>query len=188
MWLTMTIHSGSVRSLEGRAATNNDLETAVARGRFREDLFYRLNVVPVELPPLRERPEDIAPLAAHFVDLLASENGGKPACICRDVMEVLERYAWPGNARELRNVVERAILLGEGDCVDRAHLPPEVLGAEADRQRAFVLPPRGVSLEALERELICQALERTDGNKTGAARLLGLSRDTLRYRLDKYGI
>ncbi|MDT8368774.1 MAG: sigma-54 dependent transcriptional regulator [Longimicrobiales bacterium] len=170
------------------AATNRDLETDVARGRFREDLFYRLNVVPVELPPLRDRPEDIAPLAVHFLDLLSAETEGNAARICPDVMDVLERYEWPGNARELRNVMERALLLGDGECIDEAHLPPEILGTKAGSDGGFVLPPTGVSLQELERELMCQALERADGNKTGAARLLGLSRDTLRYRLEKYGI
>lgn len=169
-------------------ATNRDLEAAVARGDFREDLFYRLNVVPVHLPPLRERPEDIAPLALHFVDILCRELRLPERHIAPDALRALERYDWPGNARELRNVLERILLLEDAEVIEVSHLPPELRNAIEHGERTFVLPPDGLSLDELERELICQALERTGGNKTGAARLLGLSRDTLRYRLEKYGI
>lgn len=170
------------------AATNRDLESAVPRGDFREDLFYRLNVIPIHLPPLRERPEDIAPLALHFVDVLCEEMRQPRRELSPEALRALEGYGWPGNARELRNVLERVLLLHDDDPLEPAHLPAEILGASADGDHLMVLPPAGLDLDDLERELICQALERTDGNKTGAARLLGLSRDTLRYRLEKYGI
>ncbi len=170
------------------AATNRDLETAVSRGDFREDLYYRLNVVSIELPPLRERPEDIAPLAAHFLEILCREMRQPPRAISPPAMAALEAYPWPGNGRQLRNVLERIALLEDDGTVQLEQLPPEILGSSTPSGHAFVLPAAGVSLDDLERELICQALERAGGNKTSAARLLGLSRDTLRYRLEKYGL
>ncbi len=182
---------GGVRDIEVDvhvvAATNRDLESAVAEGSFREDLFYRLDVVPIELPPLRERPEDIAPLAMHFVECLSRDMRQPRRDIEVDAMRALERHEWPGNARELRNTLERILLLEDDGPIRVESLPPAVRH-HAGKQAMFVLPPDGVSLDEIERELICQALERTDGNKTGAARLLGLSRDTLRYRLEKHQI
>ena len=183
---------GGVRDIEVDvhviAATNRDLEGAVAEGAFREDLFYRLNVFPLELPPLRERPEDIAPLALYFVDTLCRELRQPQRGIAPDALRALEQYEWPGNARQLKNVLERILFLDDTDLVTLASLPPEVRHATQGPGRIFVLPPEGVSLDALERELICQALDRMAGNKTGAARLLGLARDTLRYRLEKHGL
>lgn len=183
---------GGVRYIEADvhviAATNRDLEGAVARGDFREDLFYRLNVIPITVPPLRERPEDITPLAMHFVDLMCREMRIPVRRISPEACAALERHAWPGNVRQLKNVLERVLLLHDEDAIRVDGLPPEIVGAQVTDPPRFVLPAEGVSLDALERELICQALARTDGNKTGAARLLGLSRDTLRYRLEKYGI
>ena len=183
---------GGVRSIEVDvhviAATNRNLEEAVARGDFREDLFYRLNVVPIQLPPLRDRPEDIGPLAVHLVDALCRELRMAPREIHPEALLALEGYSWPGNARELRNVLERILLLEESACIGVEHLPAELRAASAIKAKGFVLPPSGIDLEALERDLMCQAMERADGNKTNAARLLCLSRDTLRYRLEKYGI
>jgi len=183
---------GGVRSIEVDvhviAATNRNLEEAVARGDFREDLFYRLNVVPIQLPPLRDRPEDIGPLAVHLVDSLCRELRMAPREIHPEALLALEGYSWPGNARELRNVLERILLLEESACIGVEHLPAELRAASAIKAKGFVLPPSGIDLEALERDLMCQAMERADGNKTNAARLLCLSRDTLRYRLEKYGI
>ena len=170
-------------------ATNRNLEEAVARGEFREDLFYRLNVLPIVLPPLREHPEDIGPLVAHFLEILTHELRVPPRAITSGAMELLESYAWPGNSRELRNVLERILLLAETtDAISREALPPAISGARATMEHALVLPAAGLDLEQLERELICQALQRSGGNKSQAARLLGLTRDTLRYRLEKYGI
>ena len=187
---------GGVRSLEVDVhvitATNRTLEESVARGEFREDLFYRLNVINIRIPPLRERPEDIGPLAAHFVDELCRDLGQPRREIAPEALAALERYSWPGNVRELRNVLERVLLLEDGDAITLAQLPPGIGGQGATPPAAhaptFVLPASGVDLEALEREFLCQALERAAGNKTSAARLLGLSRDTMRYRLEKYGI
>lgn len=187
---------GGVRSIDVDVhvltATNRNLEEAVAKGEFREDLFYRLNVINIRIPPLRDRPEDIAPLATHFVEELCRELGSVPREISRDALSALESYAWPGNARELRNVLERVLLLEDGENISLEHLPSEIAGHRGNGKTphppAFVLPASGVDLEELEREFLCQALERTSGNKTSAARLLGLSRDTMRYRLEKYGI
>ncbi|HEX7019457.1 MAG TPA: sigma-54 dependent transcriptional regulator [Gemmatimonadaceae bacterium] len=184
---------GGVRSLEVDVhvvtATNRNLEEAVVRGEFREDLFYRLNVVPITIPPLRERPEDIAPLAVYFVDELCRELRQPPREMSPDALSALERYDWPGNARELHNVLERVLLLEDEEMIKPEHLPPQIRGdTDTARGKVFVLPAAGVDLEEIERDFICQALERSNGNKTGAARLLGLSRDTMRYRLEKYGI
>jgi two-component system, NtrC family, response regulator AtoC len=183
---------GGVRSIEVDVqvitATNRDLEQAVSAGEFREDLYYRLNVVPVTLPPLRARPEDIAPLAVHFLEGLARELRQTFREIRPDAMRALESYPWPGNARELRNVLERALLLADGETLRLEDLPGEISGAVAAAGRSFVLPPAGVDLEVLERDLILQALDRAAGNKTNAARLLGLTRDTLRYRLEKHSV
>ncbi len=183
---------GGTRSMEVDVhvltATNRDLEDAVAKGEFREDLFYRLNVLPVTIPPLRERPEDIAPLATHFVEILSRELGQPMREIAAEALSALEHYAWPGNARELENVLERVLLLEDDSLLRLEHLPPEFQGLAPQRGKSFVLPAAGFNLEEIEREFISQALDRAAGNKTKAARLLGLSRDTLRYRLEKYGI
>ena len=168
------------------AATNRDLEGRVARGQFREDLFYRLNVIPIQVPPLRERPEDVVPLCHHFGALLAREMRVPTRTFTPDALSALEHYSWPGNARELRNVIERALLLEDDEEIGLKHLPAEVQGAAQERAKVYMLPALGVNLDELERELIAQALERAGGNKSGAARLLGLSRDTLRYRLEKH--
>jgi two-component system response regulator AtoC len=170
------------------AATNRDIEFAVAEGSFREDLFYRLNVVPIEIPPLRERPEDIAPLVLHLLETLCREMGHATRGISDDAMRLLESHDWPGNVRELRNALERVLLMDDTDPLLPCSLPAFLREIDSDPRRHIVLPPEGLSLDELERELMCQALERTRGNKTLAARLLGLSRDTLRYRLDKFGI
>ena len=170
------------------ASSNRDLHAEMTAGRFRQDLFYRLNVVPVVIPPLRERPEDIAPLALHFVESLSRELRQPPRDISNDALRALEAYAWPGNARELRNVMERILLLEDAREIGVDQLPREVAATVAKNAAGIILPATGLDLEELERELLCQALERADGNKTGAARLLGLSRDTMRYRLQKFGI
>ncbi|MDH3290982.1 MAG: sigma-54 dependent transcriptional regulator [Gemmatimonadota bacterium] len=173
------------------AATNRALETAMAEGTFRSDLFYRLNVVPITIPPLRDHPEDVAPLAEHFARQLARDLKRDPPRLTPDAMRVLEGYAWPGNVRELRNVLERALILEETLEIRPEHLPAELSahGTATDDAAAFVtLPPEGVELTNLELGLIRQALARTDGNVTQAAKLLGLTRDTLRYRMEKHGL
>ncbi|MFV2007649.1 MAG: sigma-54-dependent transcriptional regulator [Longimicrobiales bacterium] len=173
------------------AVTNRDLEASVGAGEFREDLFYRLSVVSIHVPPLRERREDIAPLALHFLASLCVEMGLPTRRLTPDALRSMEAYHWPGNARQLRNLLERILLLDDRDTVELASLPPEfrvMSGVPGDSGHSFVLPPDGLQLEAVERDLIRQALERTGGNKTRSARLLGLSRDTLRYRVEKHGL
>ncbi len=177
------------------AATNRDLTAAAADGTFRSDLFYRINVLPQRLAPLRERPEDIAPLALHFLDELSREFHRAPPRFAPDALASLEAYHWPGNARELRNVIERVLLLEDAPEIEAARLPLDCGAAGSPRSTAssegavpFTLPPEGVDLEHVERSLIAQALEAARGNKTRAARLLRLTRDTLRYRLEKYGL
>lgn len=170
------------------ASTNRDLEQAMREGQFRQDLFFRLNVVPITIPPLRERAEDVEPLAQHFLDLITTALRRPTRGIARPAMTLLERYGWPGNVRELKNVIERAVILEEGSELLPAHLPEEMKpgGRALDLQPGYRLPPGGIDLEALERDLIRQAVEQTDGNKTRAAGLLGLTRDTLRYRIEKH--
>ena len=172
------------------ASTNRDLEAAVRDGSFRRDLFFRLNVVPITIPPLRERPEDVMPLAKFLLDKLTTAMRRPARSFSREALTMLERYAWPGNVRELKNVIERAIILEDGPEVLPAHLPDELRpGMSAlDLEPGYTLPAGGIDLEMLERDLLRQALQRTRGNKTRAAELLGLTRDTLRYRIETYGL
>ncbi|MCC7127038.1 MAG: sigma-54-dependent Fis family transcriptional regulator [Acidobacteria bacterium] len=167
------------------AATNRNLEDEVRHGRFREDLYYRLNVVPIVLPPLRQRREDIAPLVRHYVDSYNAEFRKRVTRVHPDAMARLEAYPWPGNVRELRNAVERAMLLTDSDELSLDHFP---LGSGlAPRLGSGVaLPDTGLDLEQLERSLVVQALERAGWNQTRAATLLGLNRDQIRYRIEKF--
>ncbi|HET9361293.1 MAG TPA: sigma-54 dependent transcriptional regulator [Vicinamibacterales bacterium] len=166
------------------AATNRDLEKEVKSGKFREDLFYRLQVMPIVLPPLRERHGDVVLLASYFIDRFNREfrkkiRGLKPAATA-----LLEQYQWPGNVRELRNAIERAMLL-----VDRDHLEPTDFNLTRTLTPVeFALPAEGVSLDEVERQLLIQALERSRGNQTQAAQLLGINRDQVRYRIEKFGL
>jgi two-component system, NtrC family, response regulator AtoC len=172
-------------------ATNKNLRTLMDQGKFREDLFYRINVVALHLPALRERREDILPLAKYFVQKYNEDFHKNVQKISRDVEGFLVSYDWPGNVRELRNVLERAMILGDGDTLLMEHLPVEVLG-QADRRGEIVgglrIPPQGISMEKVEEELVRQALGMTGGNQTKAAKLLDISRDSLRYRMQKFGI
>ncbi len=170
------------------AATNRDLEAAVAAGDFREDLFYRLNVIPITLPPLRERREDVGPLALHFVQSICDEMSIPHRSISLEALRALEEHDWPGNARELRNLLERVLFLQDDVEIRLDHIPREIARRSASGQRSVILPRGGLALQDVERELISQALERSSGNKSEAARLLGISRDTLRYRMDKHGV
>lgn len=170
------------------SATNRNLEEAVRDKVFREDLYYRLNVIPIDLPPLRHRPEDIGPLATHFIDMLCDEMSMPRRSLSADAVSALKEYPWPGNVRELRNLVERLLLLYDDDPITVRHLPPEMQGDSSGEAGGFVLPADGVDLEGVEKTLIVQALERSRGNKSQAARLLGISRDTLRYRLEKFDL
>jgi transcriptional regulator with PAS, ATPase and Fis domain len=178
------------------AATNRDLQKEVKAGRFREDLYFRLHVVPIEIPPLRQRKEDIAPLVAHMLERTARDLGRPVPQLNNDAFAILERYPWPGNAREVRNVIERLLILRSGNAALRAdELPLEVrmgaTGGDAPGTSPgcpFVLPEGGVDLEAVERGLLEQALVRAHNNQTQAARLLGITRYALRYRLEKHGL
>jgi DNA-binding NtrC family response regulator len=172
------------------ASTNRDLEAAVREGSFRRDLFFRLNVVPIHIPPLRERPEDVEPLAHAFTTRLTQAIRRPEREISPKTLAIMERYAWPGNVRELRNVIERLVIVEEGPTILPDHLPDEMKpgGRPLDLEPGFQLPAGGVDLDELEREIIRQALLRTQGNKTRAAELLSLTRDTLRYRIEKYDL
>jgi DNA-binding NtrC family response regulator len=173
------------------AATNVNLEERVAEGRFRADLFFRLNVVRIRVPPLREHAEDIPLLTAHFVARFNQEMRRQVRGVAPAAMDRLQDYRWPGNIRELRNVVERAFILHHNtDEVRPEHLPPELRGESPRRAEnpATTVPAEGLVLEDVEKRLIQQALERCSGNQSRAARLLGISRDTLRYRLKKHGM
>jgi transcriptional regulator with PAS, ATPase and Fis domain len=166
------------------AATNRDLDEQVREGRFREDLFYRLNVIPIALPPLRGRRTDIPLLAEHF--LAKHGESGRVRRIAPEALEALVAYAWPGNVRELESVIERTLLLADNETIGLDDLPPAVRMRRALAPGVPVdVPDEGLDIEALERRLILRALEKVEGNVTHAARLLGLSRRTLQYRLEK---
>jgi transcriptional regulator with GAF, ATPase, and Fis domain len=177
------------------AATNRDLVEAIERAEFREDLYYRLNVFQIQVPPLRERPRDILALAESFLEELGRSMGQPAAGISRDAREWLLDYAWPGNVRELRNAIERAILLCDGGLITRQHLPSTVARQRETRPAvpgrngsSPALPAGGVDLSDVERGLVAQAMEQSHGNKSRAARLLGLTRSQLYTRLEKHGL
>jgi len=176
------------------AATHRDLARAVDEGRFRQDLFYRLNVVPLTIPPLRERREDIVPLARRFVSELNRSLGRRFEGIAPDAEDLLQRHSWLGNVRELRNAIERAMLFASGGRLEAqdifldAGVRPRTDPGGARGTQRFTLPPDGVNLEQHEMELVRQAMARTGQNQSRAAALLGLSRDQIRYRLEKMGL
>jgi DNA-binding NtrC family response regulator len=167
------------------AATNRSLEEEVKAGKFREDLFYRLQVMPISLPPLRERHGDIALLASYFVDLYNREFKKRIRGLSPAALALAEQHQWPGNIRELRNAIERAMLLTADEWIQ-----PDDLTAltRTTVTSQFRLPAEGVKLEDVERALVMQALERSGGNQTQAAQLLGINRDQVRYRIEKFGL
>ena len=168
-------------------ATNRDLHELVRDGSFREDLYYRLNVVPIYLPPLRERHGDIPLLAGIFLDRFCKKLETPVKGFTQEAMARMESYGWPGNVRELRNVIERLVILEADPVIHPGHLAPEIrLGGKKTSGFRLELPVDGVALEDVERELVVQAMQRTDGNQTRAAELLGIERDALRRRLQKY--
>jgi two-component system, NtrC family, response regulator AtoC len=178
------------------AATNRDLPTLTASGEFRADLYYRLKVFPLHLPTLRKRPEDILPLARHFLRRFSREMRREIPDLHAETEARLLGYAWPRNVRELRNVLERALILASGKTILPDHLPPELgepvaaavsASAQGESKGAVSLPSEGLRLEEVERELVRQALEATEHNQVRAARLLGISRDALRTRMKKFG-
>jgi DNA-binding NtrC family response regulator len=166
------------------AATNLDLEKAVRDGRFREDLYYRLNVIPIVLPPLRGRRPDIPLLVEHF---MKKYSGERPRSVSPKALNALVEYDWPGNVRELESVIERALLLAESDEIQPGDLPAAVRAGISSRRGTLLLdiPDAGIDLDEVERSLVLKALEKTEGNVSRAARLLGLTRRTLQYRLEK---
>jgi Nif-specific regulatory protein len=180
------------------AATNKALELEVEEGRFREDLFYRLNVVSITIPPLRERSTDIPQLAEFFVARACAEAGRPAMPITKEAMRLLMQYEWPGNVRQLEAVLQRAVLLSNGRAIDYLDLPIEVRfstlpsrspdGGAGEGHRRFRLPPQGIQLEEVERDFLVQAMEQSGWVIAKAAKLLGLSYRTLQYRLEKFQI
>ncbi|MFN3820841.1 MAG: sigma-54-dependent transcriptional regulator [bacterium] len=184
------------------AATNIDLSSAVEAGLFRRDLYYRLNLIPIHIPPLRERREEIIPLAEYFLRRFSEEFRKKFQSIDETVQKVLYSYNWPGNVRELRNIIERIVILENDTSIRWEHLPselrslgedkwlspPSVQPADDDNRFPFRLPEQGIALEEVERMLVIQSLERTNFNQSRAARLLHISRDALRYKMKKFGL
>ncbi len=173
------------------AATNRDLHAAIRRGDFREDLYYRLGVFEIALPPLRERADDILDLADAFLTEIGETVGRPAAGMARDAKEQLVAYSWPGNVRELRNAIERAVILADGGLIRSEHLPvtpPRAVAVSGDGPGSGPLPAGGVNLEAIERSLVVKALNQARHNKTRAAKLLGLTRAQLYSRIEKYGL
>jgi DNA-binding NtrC family response regulator len=181
------------------AATNQDLRAALEQGTFREDLYYRLNVVPISIPPLRHHKEDIPYLVDHFIKSFAESSGKAIAGIAPEAMKLLVDFHWPGNVRELENIIERAVVMANGPKIEVGDIRLDIarpsgvrsgLDAQAVAADGSALPllPAGLTLEQFEDKLIQEALQRAGGNKSQAARLLGLSRNALRYRLSKIGV
>ncbi|HZN00486.1 MAG TPA: sigma-54 dependent transcriptional regulator [Pyrinomonadaceae bacterium] len=171
------------------AATNRDLRAMVSDGRFRDDLYYRINVLSIDVPPLRERREDIPVLIEYFLKKHTKNTSRLVTGLTAETKKLMNDYSWPGNVRQLESAIERAILLSEGDQITPDDLPTEVrqeVGPAAEG--AFKLPAEGINFEEVERNLITQAMEQTDYNITRAAKLLGLTFRTLQYRLEKFGI
>jgi DNA-binding NtrC family response regulator len=177
------------------ASTNRNLEQAVREGKFREDLFYRLAVVPIQIPPLRDRTEDIPLLIDHFIRNYNFQFRKHVEGITPEGLKLLMNYSWPGNVRELKNAIERAMILADHDQIDVTHLPIRIADPTAAEplsrpvgDELVTLPPEGAGLEEIEKELVQQALQLANGNKTKAAKLLKISRDTLRYKVKKHNL
>ncbi len=171
------------------AATNRALRNLVEDGQLREDLFYRLSVVTINLPPLRERKEDIPLLVDHFLRKYCGRYSLPLVSVSEEGLKILARYNWPGNVRELENVIERLVVMGPGEVVKPEHLPPEIrLARPRVANLPLELPDEGISLEEVEKELLLGALEKHNWNQTRAANYLNITRKTLIYRMEKYGI
>jgi DNA-binding NtrC family response regulator len=165
-------------------STNRDLKSEIKNARFREDLFFRLNVFQIALPPLRERREDIPILVQHFIEKFNEESGKRITGMHPEALEVLKNYEWPGNIRELRNAVERAVILCDADLIQRDQLPPDMSGKGPERQ-TFRLP-YGLPLDLVEKEYILGSLQRNGGTKARTAEILGVSEKTLYNKLNRY--
>jgi two-component system NtrC family response regulator len=171
------------------AASNRDLPAAVGEGAFREDLFYRLNVISIELPPLRDRMEDVPLLAAAFLDQASARHGVDVRALPPEVLRVLMEHGWPGNVRELANAIERLVLLAEEGRPSIEDLPAELRRSALGKEGCpFSLPAEGLVWENVERGMMRQALERSQGNRAAAARLMGLTYKAFLYRLEKFGM
>jgi DNA-binding NtrC family response regulator len=173
------------------SSSNRDIHEAIAKGSFRNDLFYRLSGIEIHVPPLRERKEDISLLARHFVEKYARELRRPVPVIAPEALLLLTNYSWPGNVRELRNTIERAVILGHGNVITPEQLPKEFAAmalSEPQPAASFHIPQAGLRLADLEKKLVEEALQLSDGNQVHAARLLGISRDAFRNRLKKHGL
>ena len=177
------------------AATNKDLKQEVKEGRFREDLYYRLHVIPIYIPPLRERKDDISDLVSYFVGQFNRDFKKKITEVSAEALEILNTYDWPGNVRELKNVLERAMILNMGNSILPVHIPIEIdssLSSFSKKNPNFDLASNaianlvGTPLEAIEKQLVCETLQKTNGNQSEAARMLKIGRDALRYKIQKY--
>ncbi len=173
-------------------ATNEDLEQSVRAGRFREDLYYRLNVVPIVLPPLRERPGDVAILLDHFLRMYCAANSLPLKRLDADALEILEEYHWPGNVRELENLVQRLVIMGSGAVITAKHLPQQILYTSTAKQEALLIPEEGISFDEemarIELAYLQAALRRTGGKKVAAAALLQINAQKMKYLCRKYGL
>jgi DNA-binding NtrC family response regulator len=168
------------------AATNVELREAVKRNTFREDLYYRLAVLMIRLPPLREREGDAELLASHFIDRFNREFGRSVKSVDQNALQLIRTYPWPGNVRELKNAMERAVLLARGDVLTRKDF--DMLASTSIEECTFKLPAGGLDMRDVEKNLVEQALKRTRGNRTRAAKLLGMNRDQIRYRIEHFGL
>jgi len=169
------------------AATNRDLLKQVASGEFREDLYYRLKVIPLTLPALQQRLEDIPVLTRHFLSTLAQKHALPVPAISKAALKKMKQYNWPGNIRELRNLCESLLVLLQGNAIEETNLPPHIT-TYMPEPSGFKLPSAGIKLDELEVDLLNQALQATSGNKSRAAKMLGITRDVFLYRLKKYSI
>ena len=188
------IGSRSTKKIDFRliAATNEDLEQAVRAGRFREDLYYRINVVPIVLPPLRERPGDVAILLDHFLRMYCAGNSLPLKRLDSDALEILEEYHWPGNVRELENLVLRLVIMGSSGVITAKHLPQQILYSSTAKQEALLIPEEGISFDEemarIELAYLQAALRRTGGKKVAAAALLHINAKEMKYLCRKYGL
>lgn len=189
------VGSSTPRTVNTRiiAATNRELEGEVKAQRFLPDLYYRLQVIQLTIPPLRERREDIPLLAAHFIDTAAAEHGRPIREMSSEVLDALKAYSWPGNVRELKNMIDRLMILGQGKKITLHELPPHMIeqsspGQELSGDFLKELPPGGVTLQEVQRELLYKTLQLYDGNRTFAARALGISRKSLWERIERFGL
>ncbi|MCK4674600.1 MAG: sigma-54-dependent Fis family transcriptional regulator [Gammaproteobacteria bacterium] len=179
-------HQNEIVDVRIIAATNHDLLKQIKQGNFRQDLFYRLSVVTLRIPSLQERRNDIPELAKHFLQQAAERNHTEPCTFSHEALTQFKHYAWPGNIRELKNVCEHVSALLPGEIINKENLPLDIRQCQPASNSGYTLPEHGISMESLEIDLIKQALNYSGGNKSKAAKLLGLSRDAFLYRLKKH--